>query len=163
MKPAKDNTLYLVINQFYFDAILSGTQKHEYREIKDTTFGKFLNTTEVNGEVCIEYNRDKISEEDFQKHPNNPMIYNNGVYPYIPTDYKFLYLAVGYKKDRDTLTIAVDDIHFEPMMTKFGKEARFSNDGERMRIDEKGDLCIWQIVYTLGEIVETDLKKDREL
>ena len=75
----------------------------------------------------------------------------------------FFNLAVGYKKDRDTLTIAVENINFEPMKTKFGKEARFSDDGERMRIDEKGELCIWQIVYTLGEIVETDLKKYRTI
>lgn len=160
MKPTKENTLYLVIKQVYFDAILNGVKKQEYREIKETTFGKFLNTFEENGEVCIAYSLDKISEEDFQKHPNNPMIYNNGTYPYIPTDYKYLYLAVGYKKDRDTMTIKVENIHFEPMISKFGKEARFSNDGERMRIDENGDFCIWQIVYTLGEIVETNLKKE---
>lgn len=161
MTPTKENSLYLVINQTYFDAILNGSQKQEYREIKDTTFGKFLKTTKVNGKVCIEYDPDKISEEDLEKHPNNPMIYNNGVYPYIPIKFEFLDLAVGYKKDRDKMTVTIEGTHFEPMLTKFGKEARFSDDGERMRIDENGDLCIWQIVYTLGEVVETDLKKDR--
>lgn len=163
MKPTKENSLYLVINQALFDAILNGTQKQEYREIKDTTFGKFLNTTKVNGEVILEFDTNKISEEDLKKHPNNPMIYNNGVYPFIATKFDFLDLAVGYKKDRDKMTVAIKDIHFEPMKTKFGKDARFSDDGERMRIDEKGEFCIWQIVYTLGEIVETDLKKDRKL
>lgn len=162
MKPTKENTLYLVIKQVYFDAILNGTKKQEYREIKETTYGKFLNTAKVNDEVRIEFDSDKITDEEFDKYPNNPMIYNNGLYPYIPTDYKFLDLAVGYKKDRDTMTIAVEGIHFEPMITKFGKEARFSDDGERMRIDDNGDFCIWQIVYTLGEIVETDLRKDRQ-
>ena len=161
MTPTKENTLYLVINQFFFDAILNGTKKQEFREIKDTTFSKFLDTTKVNDDVRIKHDADKISEEEFEKHPNNPMIYNNGVYPYLPRDYKFLELAVGYKKDRDTMTIAVEDVHFEPMLTKFGKEARFSDDGERMRINENGEFCIWNIVYTLGEIVETDLKKDR--
>lgn len=161
MTPTKENTLYLVINQFYFDAILSGSKKQEFREIKDTTFSKFLDTTKVNGNVCIKYDSDKISEEEFEKHPNNPMIYNNGVYPYLPRNYKFLELAVGYKKDRDTMTIAVENIHFEPMLTKFGKEARFSEDGERMKINENGEFCIWNIVYTLGEIMETDLKKNR--
>lgn len=162
MKPTKENTLYLVIKQVFFDAILNGTKKQEYREIKDTTYTKFLDTAKVNDDVRIMFDSDKITEEVFDKYPNDPMIYNNGVYPYLPIEYKFLDLAVGYKKDRDTMTIAVEDIHFEPMMTKFGKEARFSDDGVRMRIDENGELCIWQIVYTLGEIVETDLKKDRK-
>ena len=161
MIPTKENSLYLVINQTYFDAILNGTKKLEYREIKDATFGKFLKTTQVNNEVRIEYDPEKISKEDFQKRPNNPMVYNNGDYPYIPIKFHFLDLAVGYKKDRDKMTVAIVETHFEPMKTKFGKEARFSNDGERMRIDENGELCIWQIVYTLGEVVETDLKKDR--
>lgn len=161
MTPTKENSLYLVINQTYFDAILNGAQKQEYREIKDTTFGKFIKTTKVNDKVCIEHDPDKISEQVLERYPNNPMVYNNGIYPYIPIKFEFLDLAVGYKKDRDKMTVRIEDTHFEPMLTKFGKEARFSDDGERMRIDENGDLCIWQIVYTLGEVVETDLKKER--
>lgn len=123
MTPTKENTLYLVINQLHFDAILSGTKKQEFREIKDTTFSKFLDTTKVNDDVCIKHDSNKISEEEFEKYPNNPMIYNNGVYPYLPIDYKFLEIVVGYKKEHDSMTITVENIHFEPMLTKFGKEA----------------------------------------
>ena len=40
MEPTKENTLYLPIKQIYFNAIIEGTKKEEYREIKDTTFKK---------------------------------------------------------------------------------------------------------------------------
>ena len=44
MKPTKQNTLYLTIKQKYFDEIVAGTKKNEYREIKDTTATKYLDT-----------------------------------------------------------------------------------------------------------------------
>lgn len=42
MKPTKENTLYLPIKQVFFDQIVAGTKKEEYREIKDTTYKKYL-------------------------------------------------------------------------------------------------------------------------
>ena len=42
MKPTKENTLYLTIKQVFFDQIVVGTKKEEYREIKDTTYKKYL-------------------------------------------------------------------------------------------------------------------------
>lgn len=33
--PTKENTLYLPIKQVYFDQIIAGTKKEEYREIKE--------------------------------------------------------------------------------------------------------------------------------
>ena len=32
--PTKENTLYLTIKQVYFDQIIAGTKKDEYREVK---------------------------------------------------------------------------------------------------------------------------------
>lgn len=34
-QPTKQNTLYLPIKQIYFDQIIAGTKREEYREIKD--------------------------------------------------------------------------------------------------------------------------------
>ena len=51
MTPTKENTLYLVIKQVYFDAILAGTMKQEFREIKSTTYEKFLETQKENGKI----------------------------------------------------------------------------------------------------------------
>lgn len=161
MKPTKENTLCLIIKQENFDEILNGSMKQEFREIKDTTYQKHLDTWKNGGDTILYINKEKISEEAIKKHPNNPMIYNNGIYPYIPIPYKFIDLAVGYEKNRDAMIIAVEDINFEPMITKEGKEARFSDEQERMKIDPNGELCIWNIVYTLGRIIKTDLKKGK--
>ena len=46
MKPTKENTLYLTIKQVYFDAIVAGLKKEEYREIKNTTYKKYLEVDE---------------------------------------------------------------------------------------------------------------------
>lgn len=163
MTPTQRNTLYLIINQEHFDAILDGTQKQEYREIKETTYKKFLETWLENGkDAAINFDESKISIEDAQKYASNPMVYNDGIYPYIPIPYKFLNLSVGYNEDRDTMIVAIKNIHFEPIRGKHGKEERFSEEEGRMRIDKNGDLCIWQIVYTLGNVLDADLKIDRE-
>lgn len=162
MLPTKENTLYLIINQSYFDAILNGSKKQEYREIKDSTYQKYLDTWKNKDEIVIYFDKNKISEEEYQKYPNNPMIYNNGIYPYIPIPYKFIDFTVGYNNERDTMLVAIEDIYFEPIKDKSGEEARFSDDEEIMRVDKNGELCIWQIVYTLGEIIKTDIKRNNK-
>ena len=161
MIPSKENTLYLIIKQNYFDDILMGSQKQESREINYTSYNKYLDTWENDGEVYLYVDKKKLQINNHQQSSNNPMIYNNGDYPFIPIKYQFLNLVAGYNENRDSMIIAVENIHFETIKGKDGKDARFSNDTERMKIDKNGELCIWQVVYTLGEIVETDLKRDR--
>lgn len=154
MSPTKENTLYLTIKQQYFDDILAGTKKNEYREIKDTTATKYLDTWKEGGEIGLYINEDLI---DFD--PQGDInIYNNGNYPYFPIEYKYLRLAVGYAKERDEAIVKVSDITFEVMKTKEGKEARFDDiDGEIIP-NETGELAIWLINYHLGEVVEKKLK-----
>ena len=155
MKPTKQNTLYLTIKQKYFDEIVAGTKKNEYREIKDTTATKYLDTWKEGGEMGLFLKEDAI---DFDPQ-GDICIYNDGVYPYIPKDYKFLRLAVGYAKDRDEAVVEVVDITFEVMKTKEGKEARFdiSRDDDFIA-DENGPYAIWMVNYHLGEVVEKKLK-----
>ena len=155
----KENTLYLPIKQIYFDAILAGTKKQEYREIKDTTYKKYLETERVDGETRIMFYEDLISIEEFEKYPNYPLIYNGGVYPYAPREYEYLNLVVGYNKDRDTMLVKVVDITFEALKDDAGNDLRFDVDWKE---DIGGDFAMWMVVYHLGEVVEKNLKKDRK-
>ena len=158
MKPTKENTLYLPIKQVYFDSILAGRKKEEYREIKDTTFKKYLETWKEGNEEGLLYNDELVSEDQGL----DIMMYNNGVYPFLPIDYKYLKLAVGYEKDRDTAIVEVVDISFQLAKDKNGKIVRFFWDEENgFRADDKGDSAIWNVVYHLGEIIEKDLKSER--
>jgi len=147
--PNESNTLYLPIKQTYFDQIIARTKKEEYREIKDTTYLKYL-AHDKDGMFWDT----SISSED----PGDIMIYNNGEYPYIPIDYKYLNLAVGYSKERDTALVEVKNITFEIAKDKQNKEVRFNwdeNNGVAACFD--GEFAVWLAVYHLGEIV--DLKK----
>lgn len=154
-EPTKDNTLYLPIKQTFFDQIVAGTKKEEYREIKDTTYKKYL---EVSEEGLPYYNPDLVKEESDLL--ADCLIWNDGVYPYIPKDYKYLDLAVGYNKERDTAKVQITGITFEPFINEgTGKPARLTvSDGNRLIISDNGELCIWQIVYHLGDIIELHRK-----
>lgn len=86
MKPTKENTLYLPIKQIYFDAILAGTKKVEYREIKDTTFKKYIETWKEGSEEGFIIDEEKVSpDQDL-----DIMMYNDGIYPFffLPLTFK---------------------------------------------------------------------------
>lgn len=154
--PTRENTLYLTIKQIYFDEIIAGTKKEEYREIKPTTYKKYLACDEEG----IPYSDPMLISMD------DPLCgdlnaWNNGVYPFFPNeDYAFLRLAVGYHKERDEATVEIEDITFEPLTDKSGKPCRFHEDenGNCSPSDE-GELCLWVAVFHLGKVVELQRKK----
>lgn len=155
MEPAKNNTLYLPIKQIYFDAIIDGTKKVEYREIKDTTFKKYLETWKEKGEEGFVFHDEKVNPDQ----ELDIMMYNDGVYPFIPIEYKYLNLAVGYEKERDTAIVEVIDIAFEIAKDKNGNDVRFFwDEKDGFRADNKGDSAMWNIVYHLGKIIELHRK-----
>lgn len=127
-----------------------GLKKNEYREIKDTTATKYLEMWKEGGQRGLYFN-DSLIDGDPE---GDICIYNNGVYPYIPVDYKFMKLAVGYAKDRDEAIVEVVDITFEPMKLKDGSEARFDEVNGEFEANPNGQFAFWMINYHLGEIVE---------
>ena len=155
--------MHLPINQVYFDEILNGTKDKEYRAIGQNTVTKYIQNRKMDGEIQLLCNFDLISDENFDLYANDAMFYNNGVFPYIPKEIEYLDLAVGYNKGRDTMTVEVVDISFEPSRDNEGKVAAiyYDEEGKPVR-DENGDFTIWYIVYYLEEVVEKDLRKDRK-
>lgn len=104
--PNSANTLYLPIKQEFFDAIIKGTKRVEYREVKETTAKRYLyfdgKKPRLNTEVTdptLDYYLD-----DF----------NGGKFPFVPKQFKYLNLAVGYSKNRDTAIVEVEKITFMP-------------------------------------------------
>ena len=140
MKPNRENTLYLPIRQKYFDKILRGEKKKEYREIKDTTALKYLTSWSENGQRGLYY-LDNLIDHDPQ---GEICIYNNGVYPFEAIQYKYLHLAVGYAKERDEAVVEVNKVTFEPVKTKDGKDARFDISGDNFIPNPEGSFCICQ-------------------
>ena len=153
--PTKENTLYLPIKQVYFDEIIEGSKKEEYREIKPTTYKKYL---ECDGYDNPYFDNSLMSDD-------NPLcgviyVWNNGVYPYIAKEaYDFLSLAVGYNKERDTAIVEIEGVSFEPMANENGLPMRFTVEGEDVVPSDKVELCVWLIVYHLGKIIEVHRHK----
>ena len=131
--PSKDNWRYLPIDREFFDQIISGTKQVEYREIKDTTYKWYLETDE-NGSLIV--NRNIVPEG--QVILKDPFIYNNGIYPFVPKRYKYLYLAVGYNKVRPTAIVEVKSISFKPAAVR-------------------GNRAKWIVEYHLGKVVEVNI------
>lgn len=149
-EPSKENTLYLTIKQADYNKIISGNKRVESREIKDTTYKKYLELFE-DGNLVIDddvvHDIDNIQKYDIYA-------WNLGEYPYIPKDIQYLNLAVGYNKDRDTALVQVDGYSFRPQFLKTNVIGRLSNDAEgNLQIDPNGDQCFWLIVYHIGKVI----------
>lgn len=132
--PTKENTLYLPIKQVYFDQIIAGTKKEEYREIKEgITANRYL-LKDRNGKYVLNPDVTQPDKEYFIDD------YNNGNFLFVPKPYKYLYIAVGYAKERDTALVEVDGFRFIPNMIR-------------------ADLyAFWQIAFHLGKIIEIHRK-----
>lgn len=158
-KPNKQNSLYLTIKQVYFDEIMAGTKKEEYRDITPTTYKKYLECDEDGGPL---YDADLLTEEDLDFYGDLEgflMACKNGKFPFLfRENILYLNLAVGYNKVRDTATVEVVDI--TPMIGKNpkGQEIRFDfgEDGKPI-MKSNGQFCMWQAVFHLGKIVEKNI------
>ena len=142
--------LYLPIRQIYFDQIIAGTKKEEIRELKPTTYKKYLPTDKDGWPDLVrpEYETDESLLDELDA-------YNNGIFIYKPIPYKYLDLAVGYNKNRDTARVEVVDITFEPMGDEEGNEIRYDIDENDQIIETPdGKYTVWLVIYHLGKVVE---------
>ncbi len=156
-KPTKENTLYLPIKQAYFNEIIAGTKKEEYREINPNTYKKYLDCDE-RGEP---YWDDFFTDEDADFYGEELiMACKDGKFPFFfKENIKYLNLAVGYNKERDTAIVEVTDI--TPMIGRNpkGQELRFdfTNNGKTF-LTPNGQFCFWVAVFHLGKVVELHRK-----
>lgn len=133
----KDNTLYLPIKKVFFDQIVNGTKKAEYREVK---YGITANRYLIRDAYGNYVPNPACTDEDEEYYIDD---YNNGQFPFLPKQYKYLYLAVGYSKERDTALIEVESITFEPGQIRGSGDKKFT---------------FWIIVYHLGKIMNIHFK-----
>jgi len=132
--PTKENTLYLPIKQVYFDQIIAGTKKEEFREIKEgITANRYLIK---NTDTKYNLNPD-CTKQGVEYFVDD---YNNGNFPFLPKQYKYLNLVVGYAKVRDTALVEVTGYSFQPNMIRANL------------------YSFWVIVFHLGEVMELHRK-----
>lgn len=137
--------LNLIIKQKYFDEILAGTKKEEFREVRPTTFKKYLRYV-VAGEEF----------EDLDDVPDEPK-YTESLeregFDVNPIVYDALRLYVGYNKNRDSMLVKVTDTAYETFVDE---------KGEPIYYEYKGDEYVMsQMVYSLGRILEKDVHEKK--
>ena len=106
-KPDKDNTLQLIIKQEFFDQIIAGTKKEEYREIKPTTEKKLV----------------QLDSEGYAIEDEN----GNSM----PIRYDYIKFYVGYAKERDWALVEVIGSHTEMFMDDNDKPISYDYNGEK--------------------------------
>lgn len=136
-----EDTLYLPIRQVYFDQIIAGTKKTEYRQIPGHPIAsRYL----IKADTPSRYELDPEHTEPGRFYDWND--YNGGHYPFRPRPFKYLYMAVGYEKDRDTAKVEITGITFHP---------------ENILHDRAGKpcFCFWVMEIHLGRVIEVYRKK----
>ena len=132
-----ENTLYLPIKQVYFDAIIEGTKKEECREVKyGITANRYLLKDENNKFIP----NPETTEEGKEYFIDD---YNDGRFPFLPKQYKYLALAVGYAKERDTAIVEVTHITYKPTIIRGEGDKKFT---------------WWLQVFHIGKIIEVHRK-----
>lgn len=121
--------LNLIIKQKFFDEILAGKKKQEFREIRPTTSKKYINY------VCDgkEYNDPDTLPED-------------GETDIVPIQYDAIRFFVGYNKDRDSALVEVKNSTVEFFVDENGDDVVYEYNGE--------EYIAAQIVYDLGAVIE---------
>ena len=120
--------LNLIIKQVFFDQIIEGTKKQEFREVRPTTIKKLLQLDDEGYEV-----------ED--EHGNAQ-----------PIKYDAIQFYVGYNKDRDSALVEVVGAHCEIFVDDNGEPITYEHGR-----DKDGNPLVWvaeQVVYDLGKVLE---------
>lgn len=123
--------LNLIIKQKFFDEIIKGTKKQEFRDVRPTTEAKYLQLAE-DGENY---------EVDEDGYPST-------------IKYDAIRFFVGYNKNRDSALVEVKDSILQFFTDEKGNFPIY----EKVVIDgEESDYPLCQVVYDLGNILETNI------
>ncbi|MBQ6301904.1 MAG: ASCH domain-containing protein [Bacteroidales bacterium] len=138
----KANSIYLTIQQKFFDEIVSGKKTIEYREIKPTTYKNYLCHDEIGP---IPYSPD-IDWPEIEGLDLN--FYNNGKFPFmVGQDINFIKFKAGATaKDMDSAVVEVKSI-------KMTAENRFDFIDEKfVKNPTSGQFCLWIAELHLGKV-----------
>jgi len=127
------NILTLSIKQKYFDEILAGKKKQEFREIRPTNAKKYFRYL-LNGK---EYDEDTLPSEDEE----------SGDIDLVPVKYDAIkFLTGAYSGKRPYAVVEVKDAHIEILCDEAGNDIVYEHNGK--------EYAAAQIVYDLGKVIE---------
>jgi len=158
--PIKENTLELPIDKDTFDKFVSGAYKNYDLTINDDNYIYVLKGDINTGKII--YDKSLVNEKDSSV--GDPMLYNNGKFPYFPINFKFVKFLDGVKKNTSNITLAIENIKVDMDKDKLGKAILYEyNQKGKPRVSEIGKYTQWHIYYHFGEIVKKDIKESVEV
>ena len=98
--------LTLIIKQQYFDQIISGEKKQEFREVKPSTEKRLV----------------QLDDEGFELYDENGNSY--------PVEYDAIRFNVGYNKNRDSALVKVDSAYTEIFVDEDGEIIDYEYNGD---------------------------------
>ena len=125
--------LNLIIKQCFFDEIIKGTKKQEFREVKPTTIKKLLQLDEEGFEI-----------EDADGNAQ-------------PIKYDAIQFYVGYNKDRDNALVEVLGAHCEIFVDENNEPITYEHGR-----DKDGNPLVWvaeQVVFDLGKVLSHNIRE----
>lgn len=127
------NILTLSIKQKYFDEILAGKKKQEFREIRPTNAKKYFRYL-LNGK---EYDEDTLPSEDEE----------SGDIDLVPVKYDAIkFLTGAYSGKRPYAVVEAKDAHIEILCDEEGNDIVYEYNGK--------EYSAAQVVYDLGKVIE---------
>ncbi|MGI5847064.1 MAG: type I restriction enzyme subunit R domain-containing protein [Candidatus Cryptobacteroides sp.] len=148
----QNNSLYLTLRQNAFEQIVAGTKTIEYRDVRETTFKKYLVLDQGNP---VPYDSETGKFLSKIPVPYDLYFYNNGKFPYLISDtINFLRFKAGATaRDMDSLVVEVAFIKPVP-------QERFDllKDGTEIKNPE-GQFCEWILEFHLGRVRGVHRKK----
>lgn len=128
------NTLTLSIKQKFFDQILAGAKKEEFREIRPNNAKKYFKYS-LNGKLYD--SEEELPSEDEEA----------GDIDLIPVNYDAIKFLTGeYKGKRPFAIVKVEDARIELLTDEDGNDLVYEHEGK--------EYIMAQVVYSLGEIIE---------
>lgn len=125
-------TLTLIIKQKFFDEILSGKKKKEFREIRPTTSKKYIVYT--------------VGGKEYSDPDNLP---EEGDVDIKPIAYDAIRFYVGYAKDRASALVEVKGATVELFVDEDGNDIVYEYKGQ--------EYIAAQIIYDLGDVIEKNV------
>lgn len=150
--PNKENTLNLLVRQKVFDKIVSGEKTVEFREIKASSYKKFIECRKDGEPIC----HDGLLTAANMDRDYDIYMWNGGTYPFIPkVSLRYLQLTVSHKAERDTALVELDGFAFSPLVvSETGKAARFTLTRDAFKLSNRGRYCFWNIELHIKRVVE---------
>ena len=132
--PNSGNTLFLPIKQDDFNQIVEGLKKIECVELKEETANRYLIYTDGKPKL-----NEAVTDPSLEYELDD---FNGGKFPFVPKQYKYLNLTVGYSQNCDTALVEIEKIVFVP---------------STLRGNNK--FCKWFEEFQICRVIEVHRKK----